>query len=125
MSLRIFPAFPITVLLCVSPLHAQDFERPPQTPSHPSAFSTDEIRHYAEALVMISQVREAEKAQAAALPGVQSGELESQLHERVSAILQRFDLDRPTFNHISARVETDAKLRQRVQQSIMAAQVGV
>lgn len=125
MALRISPALSIPILLCASSLQAQSFGRAQQTSSHPITIGTDEIRHYAEALVMISQVREAEKAQVAALPNVQSAGLESQAHDRISAILQRFDLDRPTFDRISARVESDAKLRQRVQQLVIAAQVGV
>lgn len=116
----------IVALLCACPLqlHAQTPGGSLPKASPHQVYSADEVRKYAQALVMISRIREAEKAQAASMTDEQRRDLTSQAHEQVGTILQRFNFDRATFNRISARVDTDPGLRRRVQQLVMEMQIG-
>ena len=92
--------------------------------SSSSAISHEELVRYAQAFLMVKELRNAGAARLATLPLEQRQSFENQLREQVSAILAHEDLTRARFNALSATIETDILVRQRLQQIILEQQIG-
>ena len=88
------------------------------------AISHEELVRYAQALLLVRQLRADSNARLASLSGSQRNALRAQIREQVSAILAHEDLSRARFNALSSAVEKDVLVRQRVQQIIVEQQIG-
>lgn len=95
------------------------------TPSLSSdAISHDELVRYARALLLVRQLRAEGITKVGSLSGSDRDALQARIREQVSAILAHEDLSRARFNALSSAVEKDFLVRQRVQQIIVAQQIG-
>lgn len=92
--------------------------------SSSSAISHEELVRYVQAFLMVKQLRSAGAAHLATLPLEKRQMFENQLREQVSAALAHEDMSRARFNALSAEVENDVLVRQRVQQIILDQQIG-
>ena len=88
------------------------------------AISHEELVRYAQALLMVRQLRAENGSRLTSLSPSQRDALQAQTREQVSAILAHEDLSRARFNALTNAVEKDVLIRQRVQQIIVDQQIG-
>ena len=92
--------------------------------SESPTFSRKQIHDFAAALVEIYRIRQALKIQSEKAPPQASEALATQAATLIAEVLERHDLDQPTFNAISGEVEKNRALRRQVRQLVMEERVG-
>ena len=104
------PTWILAGALLLSPLSAAAQAPEPEAPAAaPAATFTDEqLRSYASASAEIDALHRAEGGDPAQAHSLQ-------VTQQASAILQRNNIDVPTFNAIADRARTDTALAQRIQ----------
>lgn len=87
-------------------------------------FSRKQIHDFAAALVEIYRIRQALKIQSEKAPPQALEALAAQATTLIAGVIERHDIDQPTFNAISGEVEKNRTLRRQVRQLVMEEQVG-
>lgn len=84
-----------------------------------------QIHAFASALLEIEKIKQAVSFRAAKLTPDEAALLKSRSQAEMIRILKRHDLDVPTFNRISARVDEQRRLRREVKQLMMEEQLAI
>lgn len=84
-----------------------------------------QIHAFASALLEIEKIKQAVSFRAAKLTPDEAALLKSRSQAGMIRILKRHDLDVPTFNRISARVDEQRRLRREVKQLMMEEQLAI
>lgn len=87
-------------------------------------FSRKQIQDFAAALVEIYRICQALEIQSTKAPPQAREALATQANTLIAGVIERHDLDRPTFNAMSGEVERNRALRRQVRQLVMEERVG-